>query len=144
MELIAPEQKDFGIEQQSQKRYTKALTVKPLKNGIGAPHYIVPKLWRSKAKDAVRAQRAKRNLVPNRLGILNLPRKRCFENYAVPDKAHFHRASRCIAEPLRIRPHGLNTASTIAMSRAVGETIGGKIRLPTASEVASPPLGMVQ
>lgn len=26
---------------------------------------------------------------------------------------------------LRIRPHGLNTASTIAMSRAAGETIGG-------------------
>ena len=39
---------------------------------------------------------------------------------------------------MRIRPHGLNTASTNAMSRAVGETIGGKIKSPTASEADSP------
>ena len=34
-------------------------------------------------------------------------------------------ASCCVAGRLRIRPHGLNTANTTAMSRAVGETIGG-------------------
>src|SRR5919202_6397323 len=49
-----------------------------------------------------------------------------------------HRASCCVARRLRIRPHGLNTANTTAMSRAVGETIGGKIRLPTTSDAGSP------
>src|SRR5215208_1613389 len=49
-----------------------------------------------------------------------------------------HSASRYVAVRLRIRPHGLNTANTTAMSRAVGETIGGKIRLPTTSEAGSP------
>jgi hypothetical protein len=55
--------------------------------------------------------------------------------------AHIHaaqRSSTCVAGCLRIQPHGLNTASTNAMSRAVGETIGGKIKSPTASEADSP------
>src|SRR5919112_4552523 len=49
-----------------------------------------------------------------------------------------HRVSRFGARGLRIGPHGLNTASTKAMSSRVGETSGGKIRLPTASEAGSP------
>src|SRR5215218_8604113 len=49
-----------------------------------------------------------------------------------------HRPSCWVAGRLRIRPHGLNTANTAARSRAVGETIGGKIRLPTTSEAGSP------
>lgn len=38
----------------------------------------------------------------------------------------------------RIRPQGLNTARTIATSSAVGDTIGGKIRLPTPSAPGRP------
>src|SRR5215208_3906813 len=38
-----------------------------------------------------------------------------------------HRAPRFGARRPRSRPHGLNTANTTAMSRRVGETIGGKI-----------------
>jgi hypothetical protein len=48
------------------------------------------------------------------------------------------RSSTRVVGCLRIRPHGLNTASTNAMSRTVGETIGRKIRSPTASEADSP------
>ena len=46
------------------------------------------------------------------------------ELYLVPHAA-YRFASCCVAGRLRIRPHGLNTANTTAMSRALGETIGG-------------------
>jgi hypothetical protein len=36
-----------------------------------------------------------------------------------------HNGSHCGVRRLRIWPHGLNTANTTAMSRALGETIGG-------------------